>query len=814
MQDEPSFGEWLRRRRKTLDLTQAELAQRVPCATITIQKMEANERRPSKQMAERLAEPLDIPAEERPAFVSFARTGTRVGESMLHSQAAHRLAWSLSPRRLTNLPLPPAPLIGRERDLASIRQRLLGANTRLLTLIGPPGVGKTRLAIQAATSLLDDYGDGVYFVSLAPVDDPSHVAASIAQTLAVNETLDRAFTVRLKEYLRDKHMLLVLDNFEQVVTAAPFVSRLLAECPWLSILVTSRAPLRVRRERQLPVLPLAVPAEVNATPDPAELMRYSAIALFVERARAARPDFCLTTDNAVPVATICARLDGLPLAIELIAARIGVLPPQTLLERLSTQLVLHTDGPRDLSDRHRTLHSAIQWSYALLALEEQSLLARVSVFVGGWTLEAMEGVAWDSHPHSTPTALEPLTSLVNNSLVVQQAHDGEPRFTLLETIRAYALDRLAESGEEEQVRQRHAEYHLALAKEADPHLRTSRQQVWLDRLEAERDNLQAALAWFIERTGDAEAGLRLAGALGHFWNIRSHVSEGRHWSNKALQSGKHASPALRASVLMRAGMFAWPGDLPLASSLVKESIALSRELGPARQWDLAHALTGLGLIMAYQADPDSVQSSCEEALPLFQQIQDKWGMALALSVLGQAYLLRHDYAGACSRFEEGLALFRETGDKWGIGIPLLNWGYTESLQGNADAACVLLEESIAMHRYVGERVMRSLTLNVLAQLVQQQGDYQQAAALYGESLDLYRKMGMEESASDVIHNLAYLAQSQGHHALAAKLYKESLELFTRQGNEEGIAKSRAGLAAVASVPEETETGRAQRDPSD
>ena len=806
MQDEPSFGQWLSRRRKALDLTQVELAQRVPCATITIQKIEADERRPSRQMAERLAEHLDIAAEERPAFVSFARAGTRAHESVLLSQATHRLAWSLTPRRLTNLPLPPAPLIGRERDVASVRQRLLGADTRLITLVGPPGVGKTRLAIQVTTSLLDDYGDGVYFVALAPIGDPNLVATSVAQTLGVNETLDRSFTVRLKEYLRDKHMLLVLDNFEQVVMAAPFVSQLLAECPWLSILVTSRAPLRVRRERQVPVSPLAVPAEADANPDPPALMRYSAIALFVERAQAARPDFGLTTDNAAPIAAICARLDGLPLAIELAAARIGVLPPQALLERLGTQLMLHNDGLRDLPDRHRTLHSAIDWSYALLTPEEQGLFARVSVFTGGWTLEAAESVAGDNVPRSTPAALDLLTSLVNNSLVAQQAHGGEPRFTLLETIRAYALDRLAESGEEELARQRHAEYYLALAEKAAPHLRTAGQVVWLDRLEIERGNLRAALAWFIERTAGAEAGLRLVGALGRFWDIRSHVSEVRYWSTRALQRGRHASPALRANVQMRAGMSAWPGDLPLARSLVEESITLLRELDPLRRWDLACALTGFALIMAYQADPDSVQSACEEALALFRQIEDKWGIALALSVLGQAHLLRHDYAGACSRFEEGLALFRETGDKWGIGIPLLNWGHTDSLQGNLEAARARLEESIAMHRDVGERTMRALTLNVLAQLVQQQGDYEQAASLYGESLDLLQKMGMEESSADVIHNLAYLAQSQGHHPLAAKLYRESLDLFTRQGNEEGIAKCRAGLLAVSGAPEEVESG--------
>jgi predicted ATPase/transcriptional regulator with XRE-family HTH domain len=805
MDAEPSFGQWLKKRRKALDLTQKELAQRVPCAVITLQKLEAGRRRPSKQMAERLAEHLGVTPEERPAFVRFARTEPGAHWPASLSPVAQLASWSPWPRRLTNLPLPPTPLIGRDQEVATARERLLGDANRLLTLVGPPGVGKTRLAIQAGNSLLDDFGDGVYFVELAPVGDPNLVAATIAQTLGLNETADRPFAAGLKEYLRDKHMLLVLDNFEQVASAAPFVSELLAKCPWLSVLVTSRAPLRVRRERQFPVPPLAVPTEADAGFDLAEWIHYPAIALFVERSRAVRPGFALIPENAGAVAAICARVDGLPLAIELVAARMGALLPQALLERLSTQLMLHTAELRDLSDRHRTLHNAIDWSYALLGPEEQSLLARLGVFLGGWTLGAAESVAFTIVDHSSLTALDALTSLVNSNLVVLQKHDGESRYTLLETIRAYALERLAERGEEEAVRQRHAEYYLALAEEAGWHLRTAEQQVWLDRLEAERSNMRAALSWFIECTADIQAGLRLAGVLGHFWNIRGYVDEGHHWSSRALQRGRHASPALRARVLFWAGMFAWPGDLPVARSLVEESLALLRELGPSQHWELAFALTGFALIMAYQADCDAVQAAAEEALALFQQMQDKWGVALSLACLGEAHLLRHDYNGACSRFEESLALFRESGDKWGIGIPLLNWGYTDSLQGNLDAARARLEESVTMHREVGERAMRSLTLNILGQVVQQQGDYQQAAALYAESLDLLRKMGLEASSADVLHNLAYLAQSQGHYPLAAKPYRESLTLFSRQGNEEGIAKCRVGLAAVSSVPEDVES---------
>jgi len=802
-----SFGQWLKKRRKAFDLTQQELARRVGCAVITLQKIEADERRPSKQMAGLLAEHLGIAPDERPTFVRFARMGAGAPWSAMPSQAAHRILWGLSPRHLTNLPAQPTLLIGRDQDVAAVRKRLLDDDTRLVTLIGPPGVGKTRLAIQVAADLLDGFDDGVYFVALAPVGDPNLVAAAIAQTLGVNETADCSFADRLKEYLRDKHMLLVLDNFEQVVTAAPFVSDLLAECPWLSILVTSRAPLRVRRERQFPVPPLALPSGANAGFDPAELMRYSAIALFVERAQAVRPDFSLTADNAAAIPAICARLDGLPLAIELVAARAKVLPPQAILERLRGRLMLHTDGLRDVSERHRTLYNAIDWSYALLRPQEQLLLARSGVFIGGWTLEAAEKLMSDIAPRSSLVTLEALTSLVNHNLVVQQEHGSEPRFTLLETVRAYALERLAERGEEETARQRHAEYYLALAEEADPHLRTAVQQAWLDRLDIERGNLRAALAWFIERAADADAGLRLAGALGWFWTMRGYLGEGRGWSARALQRGSEAPPALRARALFGAGSLAWQqGDLPVACSLLEESIALYRELGPAQQWDLGLALIAFAMVAAYQADHDSARAAAEEAVALSRRVGDKWALALALNPVGEACMIRHDYIAARSCFEESLALFRQVGDKWGIGIPLLNWGYMDSIRGNHDTARARLEESIAMHRKVGERWMRSLSLNVLAQVVQQQGDYQQAAALYDESLDLLRKMGLEASIADVLHNLAYLAQAQGHYPLAVRLYQESLALFSKQGNEQGIARCRAGLAAVTGAPEEVERG--------
>lgn len=788
LQGDTSFGQWLKQRRKAFDLTQKELAQRVECAEITIQKIEANERRPSKQIAKLLAGQLDIAVDERPAFVRFARLGS----------SAHFAAQvTRARRRLTNLPAQPTPLIGRDQDVAAVRQRLQHSGSRLLTLVGPPGVGKTCLAIQAASGLLDEYSDGIFFIPLAPVDDAQLVATAIAQTLGVNEIKGQSYADRLQEYLRDRHMLLVLDNFEQLLAAAPLLSELAAECLWLNMLVTSRAPLRLRRERQFPVSPLPLPARKTGL-DLDEYAHCPAITLFIERARAIKYEFALTANNAAAIAAICTRLDGLPLAIELVAARAKVLPAESLLERLDRWLILHTDGLRDVSIRHRTLYNAIDWSYALLDSQAQSLLTRSGVFVGGWTLEAAEWLTRDTTPHDSPATLEALTSLVDNNLVVLQEHNGQPRFTLLQTVRAYALERLAERGEEEQVRRQHAGYYLALAEEAAPHLHSAIQKEWLDRLDSESGNLRSALTWVIERSPDVETGLRLVGALMWYWTIRGRLGEGRRWSHKALQKNVNdVQPQLRAHVVAVEGSFAWQqGELSAARSLFEQSVALYREVNPAQQRGLVMALSGMAMVAAYQADHDATQDAAEEAVALSHRKGDKWGLALALNPLGEACMLRHDYAEARLRFAESLALFRELGDKFGMGVPLLNWGYMDSLQGDYDSARTRLEESIALHREVGEFLNRSYSLNILAQVAQQQGDFQEAAQLYDESLDLLQKMGLESNTANVLYNLAHMAQAQGHHQLSARLYQESLDLFAKQGDEQGVSKCRAGLAAL------------------
>jgi predicted ATPase len=621
----------------------------------------------------------------------------------------------------------------------------------------------------------------------------------------VNESVTQSSADRIKEYLHDKHMLLVLDNFEQVVSAATFISQLLADCLWLSVLVTSRAPLRIRCEQQYPVQPLALLTEVGIDLDPTDLMRYSAIALFVERAQAVNPDFHLTIANARAVATICAHLDGLPLAIELVAAQTKILSPEALLERFTGQLILYTNGLRDGYDRHHTLKDALDWSYKLLTAEEQALIARLSVFVGGWTLDASDWLMNDVDPRSPLATLDWLTSLVNNSLVVRSDHAGQPRFKFLETIRTYALEKLAERGEEASIRQLHAQYYLALAEEADLHLRTADQKAWLDRLDIESNNLRAALAWFIDQSPDPQAGLRLTGALWWYWAIRGILGESRGWLAKALQIGSNAPPSLRARALYASGGLAWyQCDLELARLYFKESIALYREIEPMHKWELAFALTGLGMVATYQSDHDTARTAGEESLLLFHQAEDKWGAALALNVVAEACLMRHDYTAARSCFDESLALLREVGDKWAIGVPLLNYGYLDSILGDYDAARAKLEESIALHRQVGERWCRATTLNFLGQVAQELGDYQQAAACYTESLDLLHKMGLEASIADVLHNLAQVVQVQGHYALAIRLYQESLALFSKQGNPQGVARCSAGLATLTS--EQSEAG--------
>ncbi|MDQ5823177.1 MAG: tetratricopeptide repeat protein [Chloroflexota bacterium] len=763
-----TFSQLLKERRKALDLMQEDLAERVGCSVWTIRKLETGDRRPSRQVAELLADALRVPADQRPAFMHLARTGSGAGELAVQAPKAD------APQAPNNLPASPTPLIGRKADVGKARARLLADGVRLLTLVGPPGIGKTRLALEVAGELLDEFGDGVFFVPLAPVSAPPLVASTIAQVLGLKETGDELAEARLIQHLQHAKTLLVLDNFEQVVRAANLVGDLLARCPDLKVLVTSREALRLRGERQFNVPPLEIPRE-GQLPALETLAGYAAVQLFVERAQAVS-NFRLTEENAGTVAAICARLDGLPLAIELVAARSKLLPPKAILSRLTrsegrTSLYLAAGGARDLPPRHQTLLAAIEWSYDLLEAGEQKLFARLGVFVGGSTIAAAEAVC-NARGDLPVDVLEGVESLLDKSLVRQGGQekedislDWEPRFEMLETIREYAKERLEGSGEAEQIRYWHAEYYLALAETAEPELAGPGQREWLDRLEHEHDNLRAALQWSLGQAQDnslndsgerAEIALRLCAALGRFWEMHSHLSEGRKWMDLALERGAAASPAARA-----------------------------------------RALSGAGTLARYQGDFDRARLLFDESLTLRQALGDKKGIAASLNNLGTIAWNMGDYATARQLFGDSLTVRQELGDKQAIAASLSNLAAVSRHLGARDEARRFQEESLSLMRELGNKRGIATALNNLGGVAWGEGNYAKARLLFEESLALERELGHKSGIADGLCNLGEVLTAQGEYAPAHQLQVESLKLRQELGDKWGYAFSLEGFARLA-----------------
>jgi predicted ATPase/class 3 adenylate cyclase/Tfp pilus assembly protein PilF len=679
--------------------------------------------------------------------------------------------------RPNNLPAQTTPFIGREHEIRAIKEQLSNAKVRLLTLSGVGGTGKTRLALQAAAEMVDEFEHGVFFVPLAALRESTLVLQTIAQAFDVREAAGRQLKEQLKDHLRGKQMLLVLDNFEQVIDAASLLSELLSGAPGLKVLVTSREVLRLSGETDYPVPPLSLP-DLRRLPPLNRLTQYEAVALFIERAVAVKPAFTVTNENAPAVAEICYRLDGLPLAIELAAARVRVLPPQRMLAELSHRLSFLMGGARDLPARQKTLRGAIDWSHDLLNADEQKLFRRLSVFVGGSTLEAIETVC---HIEPALSVLETLESLVGKSLVKQTEAHGQPRLVMLETIREYARDRLIAAGEAERVRERHRVCFLALAEEAKPKLMGAEQAEWLRRLDEEHDNLRSALEWSLIGPS-SRGGLRLCGALQRFWWARGYLSEGRESCARILgKKGAQEPTQERAKALKTAGVLAYQqGDYPAARALDEESLAIHRLLGDRR--GIAGSLNNLGLVACDQGDFSAAKALHQESLAIMRDVGDRKGIANSVNNLGNVAFDQGDFFLSRKLYEESLAIARELGDREGVARVLGNLGNVAKHEGDLFSARALHEESLAIKRELGYRQRIASSLNSLADLDLDQGNLASAQALYREALAIGRELGERLRIAFSLEGLAAVFDLLGRAPRAARIWGAAERLRTESGS--------------------------------
>ena len=663
--------------------------------------------------------------------------------------------------RPTNLPVQRTGFVGREKEVAAAKELLLRQDVRLVTVTGPGGIGKTRLAVQVASGLVEHFPGGIHFVPLSSLSDPGLIASVIVQTLGIREAGGQSPLEILKENLQDSlraPMLLLLDNFEHLVQAAPTVAELLAMGPNLKIMVTSRAALHVYGEHEFPVPPLALP-DSRSMPSVEVLSQYPAVALFVQRAVAAKPDFELNRENAPAVTEICARLDGLPLAIELAAARVKVLSPSSMLTRLASRLQLLTGGARDLPQRQQTLRAAIDWSYDLLSPAEQKLFRRLSVFVGGCTLEGAEAVC-DTKGDLDLDLLDGMASMVDKSLAQQvEPAKGESRFVMLETIREYALEKLEASGEEALTKRAHAAYCLVLAEEEATEQSGAEGAEWLERFALEHDNFRAGLEWLTE-TGDAEWGLRLGTALFRFWEIREYLAEGRDRLGRLLKLPGAAAPTkLRMRALFAAGVLAGEqGDYASADALINESQDIAQELGD--KTGVAVSLNALAVFARDRGDVATAHVLFEASLGLWRELGDQKAVARALSNLANVVKLQGDYARARSLYAECLSIFRGLGDRTGVAWSMNYQGDVARDQGDSAAARTLYEQGLAIFRELGDRWGIAGTLADLGSLAREQGNYPAARSLYRESIKLFQELDHKRGIARLLECFACSAAVQ------------------------------------------------------
>jgi predicted ATPase/ATP/maltotriose-dependent transcriptional regulator MalT len=695
------------------------------------------------------------------------------------------------------IPVALTSFVGRTHDIAAICALLQRPEVRLLTILGIGGIGKTRLGMQVATALQEHFVDGVSFISLASVHDPHLVASTIAQGLGVQEVGEPHVLEQLKVVLQSKQLLLFIDNFEHVVTAASLLTELLLACMQLTILVTSRAVLYLQGEYQYPISPLPVPDSTHFA-ELGILAQNPAVSLFVQRAQAVRPHFSLTQTNAPIIAQICARLDGLPLAIELAASRIKMFPLQALLARLKRRFEILTGGTQGAPARQQTLHNAIAWSYDLLDPWEQRLFCMLSVFADGWTVEAIDAVVSSiaQTEKDSYSLFDRISSLLDKSLLLQFEQEGvDARFAMLETLREYGRERLQERGEAEMVQQAHALHFLRFAEQAAPYLKGEQQLVWVARIEQELENVRIALEWFIHRA-QMEHALRLGAALGWFWYLRGYWSEGRSWLDAMLELADGKKPVdAYADVLYYAGVLAYYQDDSSAQALLTQSVALCREVGLTRV--LVSALGMLGLLISMQGDRTSASPLLEECEHLCRTKAYRWELAHLLRKLALIAWHQGDLTRASSCAQEGLTLARKIGDTSLIATTLSVLSGIANRQGDLARATTLTQETLNLAQKLGDTSLIATATQNLGYLALQQNQFPQAAAYARRALTLFRELGDKTFITAALHSLGHLALLQNDLMQAAEAFQEGFTLSEDLKNMTRMGWHLVGLAAVA-----------------
>ncbi len=779
----PSFGALLKHYRTSAGLTQEELAERSGLSARGISDLERGAReRPHRDTLDLLIQALDLDTDQRATLVRAARPLVPTSSSPDSTQPPN------------NLPRPMTSLIGRANDVDTLVDLLRRGSVRLLTLTGPGGVGKTRLAVQVASGASSSFRDGVCFVSLAALRDPRIVEATIVNAFGLTESTQEPAVERIRVHLAQKRVLLVIDNFEHLLDAVPVVNELLSCCPGLTVLATSRTLLRLSGEHVYAVAPLSLPGEQDAT-DLERVFQSPAASLFIERRSSVIPLVALTNRDAPVIAAICKRLDGLPLAIELAAARSRHLSLIELSERLQHRLPLLTAGPRDLPDRQQTLRSAIGWSYDLLTDNQQRLLRWLSVFVGGWTLTAAEELVAGMSDDQREVVPD-LGDLVDSSLIrVVVSETGATRYQMLETIREFAEEQLIESGERDAAARQQALVMQSFSERAERGLQSGERTSWSRASVDELDNVRAALRWALDHA-ELELALSIVGNLDWFWDAVARDREGWYWCLVALdQPGIDQHGLAYARALSTAGAIAWNiGDFTRSADLLIKSVNLLSQLSDKRS--LGQALANLGLTQLYLGDVHSARQSLLQAVALFGAVGDPWGLAMAQFALGEV-LARSDLDAARASYDKSLDLFRSIGEPWGMAHAIAGLGGVAMRNHEFERARQLMEEALEIRRSIGNKGAIAVSATSLGELARRMGALDQSEELLREGLDRFRDLADGEHVAWTLYNLGLVALRRGHVDDAANALGECLQLRTAQGNALEIAKTLGAVAHLA-----------------